>query len=214
MTHIEMPDSYTARTTHGAPKARLADELCNNGRLFHCPVCGSSVRKLYPNGYDLPVLWELDVIGGERRENDTCPVCWSHCRMRLLHRYLMREAGLIGRAGRRAREVAPATGIALFLMRMSNVDLVLADLHPERYGYLNEVARLDLTAIPFEANAFDVILCNHVLEHVPDDARAMRELLRVLKPGGCRRGGAALWPARPRSHLRCRLPGAPGARGL
>jgi SAM-dependent methyltransferase len=44
--------------------------------------------------------------------------------------------------------------------------------------------RLDLCRLPFQSGAFDVILCNHVLEHIPDDRRAMQELCRVLKPGG------------------------------
>jgi SAM-dependent methyltransferase len=44
--------------------------------------------------------------------------------------------------------------------------------------------RMDLTSMPFGAAAFDVVLCNHVLEHVLDDRAAMKELLRVLKPGG------------------------------
>ncbi len=44
--------------------------------------------------------------------------------------------------------------------------------------------KADITALPFEADAFDLILCSHVLEHVPDDDAAMRELARVLAPGG------------------------------
>jgi ubiquinone/menaquinone biosynthesis C-methylase UbiE len=42
----------------------------------------------------------------------------------------------------------------------------------------------DLTALPFEDERFDVVFCNHVLEHIADDLTAMRELYRVLKPGG------------------------------
>ena len=43
----------------------------------------------------------------------------------------------------------------------------------------------DLTNMPFEADTFDLVICSHVLEHVPDDAKAMREIVRILKPGGC-----------------------------
>jgi SAM-dependent methyltransferase len=55
--------------------------------------------------------------------------------------------------------------------------------------------RCDLTALPLQAAAFDLIICYHVLEHIPDDRGAIRELARVLKPGGIaivqvpRRGG-------------------------
>jgi ubiquinone/menaquinone biosynthesis C-methylase UbiE len=44
--------------------------------------------------------------------------------------------------------------------------------------------KMDLHQIPFDENHFDVVLCNHVLEHVRDDIQAMREIHRVLKPGG------------------------------
>jgi ubiquinone/menaquinone biosynthesis C-methylase UbiE len=46
------------------------------------------------------------------------------------------------------------------------------------------VLKVDITNIPFEDSVFDVILCNHVLEHIPDDLNAMAELYRVLKSGG------------------------------
>ena len=44
--------------------------------------------------------------------------------------------------------------------------------------------KADICNLPFEDNTFDVILCNHVLEHIPDDTKAMSELYRILKPGG------------------------------
>jgi ubiquinone/menaquinone biosynthesis C-methylase UbiE len=44
--------------------------------------------------------------------------------------------------------------------------------------------KADICDLPFEDNQYDVILCNHVLEHIPDDTKAMQELYRVLKPGG------------------------------
>ncbi|MEC7265648.1 MAG: methyltransferase domain-containing protein, partial [Bacteroidota bacterium] len=44
--------------------------------------------------------------------------------------------------------------------------------------------KADICNLPFEDDSFDVILCNHVLEHIPDDTKAMQELYRVLKPGG------------------------------
>ena len=44
--------------------------------------------------------------------------------------------------------------------------------------------KADICALPFDDNSYDVILCNHVLEHIPEDTKAMQELYRVLKPGG------------------------------
>jgi SAM-dependent methyltransferase len=62
---------------------------------------------------------------------------------------------------------------------LPNLKYVTADLESP----LAEI-KMDIQAMPFEDNAFDVVLFNHVLEHIPDDKKAMREILRVMKPGG------------------------------
>lgn len=64
-------------------------------------------------------------------------------------------------------------------LRRSAARYVSGDLEAE-FG----ARRLDVTQLPFEGDSFDVVVCNHVLEHVPDDERAMREVRRVLRPGG------------------------------
>jgi SAM-dependent methyltransferase len=62
---------------------------------------------------------------------------------------------------------------------MPHLDYITADLSSSQVN-----TKADITNIPCKDNSFDVVLCNHVLEHVPDDQRAMRELLRTLAPGG------------------------------
>lgn len=62
---------------------------------------------------------------------------------------------------------------------MPNLDYISADLDSPL-----AMVKMDITNILFENNSFDVILCSHVLEHIIDDNKAMRELFRVLKPGG------------------------------
>ena len=62
---------------------------------------------------------------------------------------------------------------------MKHLDLLTADL----FSPLADV-KCDIQDMPFEDNTFDVIFCNHVLEHVDDDKKAMSELYRVMKPGG------------------------------
>jgi 2-polyprenyl-3-methyl-5-hydroxy-6-metoxy-1,4-benzoquinol methylase len=65
------------------------------------------------------------------------------------------------------------------LFRNQNLDYTTTDL----FSPLADV-KADICNLPFEDNQYDVILCNHVLEHIPDDTKAMQELYRVLKPGG------------------------------
>jgi SAM-dependent methyltransferase len=154
------------------------------GVFFRCPVCGSSVRKLLESGYQFPVLRELEVVGGEHFENDMCPVCFASSRARLVHSYLVAESRIRGQQGpTRVLHVAPERGIAEWLMQLQAVDYIAADLAPEQYEYPPSM-KVDVTRIQFPDAQFDLVVCNHVLEHVPDDGVAMREIYRVLKPGG------------------------------
>ena len=63
--------------------------------------------------------------------------------------------------------------------RKLNHDYITADL----YSPIADV-KADITKLPFEDDSFDVVFCNHVLEHIPDDTKAMQELYRVMKKGG------------------------------
>jgi SAM-dependent methyltransferase len=76
--------------------------------------------------------------------------------------------------------VAPEKQLAFRIAAQKPARYVKGDLSPVR----GDIERLDVTAIGHADGAFDCVICNHVLEHVPDDARALRELWRVLKPGG------------------------------
>jgi hypothetical protein len=154
------------------------------GTFFRCPVCRSSVRKLLPGGYLFAVLQELEIVGGEHSEHDICPVCFSGSRTRLVHHYLVAESGLSDRREpTRILHFAPERGVAEWLMRLRSVDYIAADLAPEQYEYTRSL-KMDITRIQFPDAQFDLVICNHVLEHVPDDGLALREVYRVLKPGG------------------------------
>lgn len=75
--------------------------------------------------------------------------------------------------------VAPELCFKLKFKQIPFLDYVTADLHGG-----DVTLKMDITSIPHTDNAFDVVFCSHVLEHVPDDRAAMREIMRVLKPGG------------------------------
>ena len=75
--------------------------------------------------------------------------------------------------------LAPEYGIGAKLRRLPRCHYVTADLDPSRASI-----GLDAQAMPFHDASFDCVLCSHVLEHIPDDRRAMKEMLRILRPGG------------------------------
>jgi SAM-dependent methyltransferase len=75
--------------------------------------------------------------------------------------------------------IAPEAMFATRLRKIPNLRYITADLLRH-----NVTERIDLTTIPHPNNTFDISYCSHVLEHIPDDYQAMRELYRVLKPGG------------------------------
>jgi SAM-dependent methyltransferase len=153
------------------------------GWRHRCPVCASHVRCYLPEGYDLPSVRELDIVGGQFLPAHTCPICQSGTRARLVHVYLTDESGLFERESR-VLHIAPEMGICWALSRSPWVDYRPADIEPANYEYAEGIERLDATAIECDDEVFDVVIANHVLEHIVDDRRALREIWRVLKPGG------------------------------
>lgn len=169
------------RTLPGSVRSRIEPPLMRalySGDLYACPLCGAGLRTLLPMGLKLPVLEEKRVIGGGYRLNALCPVCDSSDRERLVYLWLKQKTDLLDRL-QCILHLAPEPSLSSAFLRMKNPDYLTGDL-------MNPAAmvRIDVTQIPYDDGHFDAIICNHVLEHVPDDSKAMRELCRVLKPGG------------------------------
>ena len=153
--------------------------LFYKGRGVECPVCGSRYRRFMPYGYV------------QSRANALCPKCLSLERHRLLWLYLTRETDLLT-SFPRTLHIAPEVCIMRHLKPhfkghpgqyvTADLESPLADLH------------FDVQQIPLADDSVDVILCNHLLEHVADDRRALHELYRILKPGGW---GILLSPVEP-----------------
>ena len=163
-------------------KANLKRFL-HNGSKVQCPICLSRTNKWVRNGYDLPVLYERKVVGGIPREDDKCPVCHSMDRVRLMKMYFDRHTDLHKMKGR-LLHMAPELGLGELFSSMANIEYFPSDLDEYRYRHLGKVTQADVCALPFSDDYFDYVIINHVLEHIPDDSQAMRELFRVLKPGG------------------------------
>lgn len=172
-----VPEKYRLLRYEWYETLRYYPELVASlGRRFTCPFCGWHFRRLRTAGFDLPVLRETQVVGATCHPDDVCPRCMSNARERLAYVYLKRKtATFIERLT--LLHIAPEPHLGPTLRQLPTVDYVSGDLFARGVD-----VTLDLTMLPFRANSFDLVICNHVLEHVADDRAAIRELHRVLKP--------------------------------
>ena len=141
-------------------------KLYYSGSRFSDPIDGSSYRKFLSYGYD------------NLRENALCPGTLSLERHRLLWLYLERETSFLSDSIK-VLHVAPEQVFYQKFKSFSHWKYTTTDLHSP----LADV-KADICALPFKDNSYDLILCNHVLEHIPNDSLAMSELFRVLKKDG------------------------------
>jgi len=159
----KVPRKYLQRMTGIGQKILT---LAYSGNAVMCPVCENQFRKFLPYG-------RFKV-----RENALCPNCLALERHRLIWLYLKEKTDFFT-APKDVLHIAPES---CFIDRFEK-------LHGNRYITADVESpwakvKMDIHEIPFPENQFDVILCNHVLEHVQDDLVAMKEIYRVLKPGG------------------------------
>ncbi len=153
------------------------------GINYSCPICGFKSKDLSPIGLDLPVLKEKQVIGAGRRIGG-CYKCGSTDRDRLIYVYLRDKVNIFNNKSIKILHFAPERIIMNILMKSGLENYICGDLFTETYQYPDYVRNMNVLNIPFEDNYFDLILCNHLLEHVPADIDAMKEIYRVLKPNG------------------------------
>ncbi|MBE0650732.1 MAG: methyltransferase domain-containing protein [Bacteroidales bacterium] len=153
------------------------------GSQYECPVCGHKFRKMLTGGFDLPVITEKKIVGGGRRFNDVCPRCQSTDRDRLVYLYLKYESDFF-KEKHFVMHIAPEPALYNVFKKTPTIDYYPATKYEEGFYYDGNIQKEDLLELQLENDTFDWVLCNHVLEHIPDDAKAMSELYRVLKPGG------------------------------
>jgi SAM-dependent methyltransferase len=138
------------------------------GNTFTDPIDGKSFRMFLPYGY------------GTQRNNVLSPSTLSLERHRLLWLYLQNETDFFTATEKKnVLHFAPEQEFYKRFKKQKNIQYTTTDL----FSPLADV-KADICNLPFEDNQYDVIFCNHVLEHIPDDTKAMQELYRVLKPGG------------------------------
>ena len=138
------------------------------GNRFTDPIDGKSFHKFLPYGYE------------NQRENALSPSSLSLERHRLLWLFLKDETDFFtSKEKQKVLHIAPEQCFLTIFRQQKNLDYITSDLESP----IADV-KADICNLPFKDNSFDVVFCNHVLEHITDDTKAMQELYRVLKTNG------------------------------
>jgi SAM-dependent methyltransferase len=152
---------------------RVPWNLLYRGDRLECPCCGGRFRAFRPRS---------------GRPDARCPRCNSYERHRVLWMWMRDSAGIFGER-LDVLHIAPEEVFEARMRALPNMRYTGGDLFPK-----GEQVRVDLTDIPFGDGSFDLVICNHVLDEIPDDRRALREIHRVLRssrrPTTCASTGA------------------------
>jgi len=159
------------------------------GRLFYyhgstveCPICSHGFRKMLPGGFHADVINKLEIIGAGYRLHNICPYCLSTDRDRLVFLYLKNRTRFFN-ISNRVLHISPEPSLHRIFKKATNLTYLIGTKYAEGLYYPAGISFFDLLSIPFPDNNFDVIICNHVLEHIQDDKQAMAiEDFTIIKP--------------------------------
>jgi len=147
---------------------KLFAPILYRGNKVECPVCEKSFSKFLSYGSEVA-----------HRENVLCPYDLTLERHRLMWLYLKNESNFFTAEKLNVLHIAPEQCFLHIFKKQKNLNYLTGDLE-------SPIADIhfDLHQIPLEENRFDVVFCNHVMEHVNDPIQCMKEIYRVMKPGG------------------------------
>ena len=134
------------------------------GKQYYCPLCENRLNLFLKLRRDYHLF---------------CPICLSLKRHRFVWLFMKHYTDLDNGLPKKLLHIAPQLSVSQSLKNIENLEYISGDLYDK-----NAMVKLDICNIKYPSNTFDVILCCHVLEHVEDDQKAIREMSRVLKPDG------------------------------
>lgn len=139
--------------------------LFYKGKKHQCPICENKFRKMLP-------------YGNKGAVNRLCPSCLSLERHRLIWLYLQNKTNFFT-ANLKVLHIAPEQSFLKRFKALKNLDYTTGDLESPIVD-----VHFDIQDMPFKDDTYDVVMCNHVLEHIPDEHKAITEIYRILKKGG------------------------------
>lgn len=152
------------------------------GNGFTCNCCNAQYERFipeYPSPNIAAAINTNDVIAGFG-ENVFCPNCGSKNRERLILDILQNE---IDCNNKKVLLFAPEKNIYNYLKQVATLTTV--DIEPQLYKPIDKAVQFaDATHLQFDSESFDIVIANHILEHIPNDDVALQQLYRVLKPNG------------------------------
>lgn len=147
------------------------------GFRYKCNICNGNFRRFLPVGLKNNIA--LSLIGGGYRYT-LCPRCHSIDRERLIYWYIVHKTNILhSQKSIKLLHIAPERNLQKIFKINNKIKYINGDINP-----MVADRKIDITDINFENDCFDFIICNHVLEHIQDDRKAMTELFRVLKTDG------------------------------
>ena len=153
-----------------------------NSENQRCNICDRKPWFWLPRGHDLPVINSQKIMGAGKRFVD-CPFCRSSDRDRLIYEAFKQNLDTLEKGN--VLHVAPEKALWKAFSNWGwNRYGLDARTKGYRFSYNSEVLLGTLCELPFVNSYFSLIVANHVLEHIEDEAKALSEILRVLKPGG------------------------------
>jgi predicted SAM-dependent methyltransferase len=159
---------------------RLLNQIGNRRKCYVCNKTFCHFTKWQGGSRLMPQWIKKLEMGSSDVDNFKCPFCGSHDRERHLYMFFDKLNFWEKMKDYEILHFAPERNLSKKIEHYSPLKYIKADLYSED----NNVQKIDATEIPYENATFNLVICNHVLEHIPDYMKALREIHRVLKPGG------------------------------
>lgn len=155
----------------------ISDSLLGNSYPYFCNCCRHKIKKFLPYGAKSDIYTRYHIVGGGWRAAQ-CPICGSIDRWRWFL-YMIQKHTDIFQNECTVLHFAPEEEVSKYFRKCSHITYFAADKDTNRAD-----CKIDMTDIPFQDGRFDYIIANHVLSYIKNEAQAIHEMKRCLKPAG------------------------------